>query len=173
MQQGKIRAIAASNFEPDRLKLSLEVAEKNGLPRYACLQTLYNLYDRRDFEESLQDLCKTEGIGVLSYFSLAHGFLTGKYRSTDDLAKSASRRGEVGKYLTPRGNRILDALDRAAEKYSATPSQIALAWLMSRPGFSAPVSSATKLAQLDELIRATHIILDADSMADLDTVSAE
>ena len=171
MEQGKIRAIGASNFSPERLKSSLEVADKNNLPRYACLQTHYNLYERSDYETQLEDLCVAEGLGVLSYYSLASGFLTGKYRSEEDLNKSAARAASIAQYLNPRGLRILDALDGAAKKYNATQAQIALAWIMARPGFTAAIASATKIEQLDDLIQAAEIDLDKESMAELNEAS--
>lgn len=172
MEQGKIRAIAASNFSPQRLKSALRVAEEEGLPKYICLQTNYNLYDRSDYEDKLEDLCVSEGLGVLSYYSLASGFLTGKYRSKDDLQKSASRGGSVGKYINPRGLLILEALDRVAESYGATQAQIALAWIMARPGFSAAIASATTIEQLDDLMGAVDIKLEPETMALLNELSA-
>ena len=172
IEQGKIRAIGASNFGPERLRHSLEVADKNNLPRYVCLQTHYNLYERSEYETQLEALCVSEGLGVLSYYSLASGFLSGKYRSEADLNKSASRGGSAAQYLNPRGLRILDALDRAADKYDATPAQIALAWIMARPGFTAAVASSTKIEQLDDLMLAAEINLDDESVADLNEASA-
>lgn len=172
IEQGKIRAIAASNFSAERLKLSLDVAEQHKLPKYVCLQTHYNLYERAAYESELEALCVSKGLGVLSYYSLASGFLTGKYRSTEDLTKSASRGSAVEEYLNPRGLSILDALDRAAKKYHAQPAQIALAWIMARPSLSSAVASATKITQLDDLIQSTKLSLDEETMSDLNQASA-
>ncbi|WP_432786972.1 1-deoxyxylulose-5-phosphate synthase YajO [Oligella sp. MSHR50489EDL] len=172
IEQGKIRAIAASNFSAQRLESSFAVAKALGLPKYSALQTHYNLCDRQDYEESLEDVCMQEGLGVLSYYSLASGFLTGKYRSEEDLQKSATRASTVAKYLNPRGLVILDALDQVTKSYAATPAQIALAWIMARPGFSAAIASATTLAQLDDLMAAVDIKLDAEAMGLLNQASA-
>lgn len=172
IDQGKIRAIGASNFTPERLAASLKVAKENSLTPYSCLQTHYNLYERSEYESGLEGLCVAEGLGVLSYYSLASGFLTGKYRSEADLAKSASRGSSVAQYLTPRGLLILEALDRAAQKYNATQAQIALAWIMARPGFTSAIASATKIEQLDDLMAAAEIVLDEESIKDLTEASA-
>lgn len=172
MEQGKIRAIGASNFGVERLRHSLEVADKNNLPRYACLQTHYNLYERSEYEDQLEQLCVSEGLGVLSYYSLASGFLTGKYRGEADLKKSASRGGSAAQYLNPRGLRILEALDSVAARYDATQAQIALAWIMARPGFTAAVASSTKIEQLDDLMQATEISLDEESIVELNEASS-
>ena len=142
-----------------------------GLPRYATLQPHYNLYERASFEGPLQDLCVREGIGVITYFSLAAGFLTGKYRSEADFGKSARGQG-MKKFLNPRGHAILAALDALAERLSATPSQVALAWLMTRPSVVAPIASATSVAQLDELMAATRLTLPVEAMRTLDAASA-
>ena len=169
--QGKVRAIGASNLSVDRLQQALDVSARNGLPRYLTLQPPYNLYDRATFEGPLASLCIREGIGVISYFSLAAGFLTGKYRSEADFAKSA-RGGGMAKYLDPRGLRILAALDRVAADQRATPASVALAWLIDRPGLTAPIASATTVEQLGELIAATRLRLDADAVRALDQASA-
>jgi aryl-alcohol dehydrogenase-like predicted oxidoreductase len=171
VKQGKVRAIGASNFGAPRLEESLETSQKKGYPRYQSLQPLYNLSDRKEFEEDLEALCVKEKLGVLPYFSLASGFLTGKYRSEKDLEGKA-RSGEVKKHMTPRGTKILDALDAVAKKHKAKPAQIALAWLLARPSVTAPISSATSLPQLKELIAATEIKLDKESIAALDKASA-
>ena len=141
------------------------------MPRYATLQPLYNLYDRDAFEGALQDLCVRDGLGVITYFSLAAGFLTGKYRSEADFAKSQRGRG-MQKYLNPRGLRIVAALDQVAKRVEAKPSQVALAWLIGRPGVTAPIASATSVAQLRELIAATRLTLDAEAVRTLDAASA-
>ncbi len=168
---GKVRAIGASNLTPERLSQALDVAEKHGLPRYQSLQPLYNLYDRADFENGLAALCRENGLGVISYYSLASGFLTGKYRSKDDLGQSA-RGATVEKYLTERGSRILDALDAAAKNHAATPAQVAIVWLIAQPAVTVPIASATRLAQLNELIGAVELKLSADELALLDKASA-
>jgi len=169
--QGKVRAIGASNLSADRLQQALDVSARNDLPRYLTLQPPYNLYDRATFEGPLASLCIREGIGVISYFALAAGFLTGKYRSEADFAKSA-RGGGMSKYLNPRGLRILAALDRVAADKHATPAAVALAWLIDRPGLTAPIASATTVEQLGELIAATRLRLDADAVRALDQASA-
>jgi len=171
MQQGKVKAIGASNLTADRLAHALAVSRQHGYPRYATLQPLYNLYDRSSFEGALAELCVREDIGVITYFSLAAGFLTGKYRTEADFAKSERGRG-MQKYLNPRGRRILAALDEVAGRCHASPAQVALAWLIGRPGVTAPIASATSLAQLAELIAATRLELDADALRTLDGASA-
>jgi len=171
LQQGKVKAIGASNLSAPRLAQALETSRTKGLPRYATLQPHYNLYERASFEGELQALCMREGIGVITYFSLAAGFLTGKYRSDADFGKSARGPG-MKKFLNPRGMKILDALDAVAKRYSATPAQVSLAWLMSRPGVTAPIASTTNLDQLQEILRAASIKLDAEAVAALERASA-
>ncbi len=171
IRQGKVRAIGASNYTAPRLAAALWASKAAGLPRYECLQSLYNLYDRAPFEEALEPLCVSERLGVLPYFSLASGFLTGKYRSDADLAGSA-RGANVKKYLNDRGLRILRALDAVAERHNATPARVALAWLLARPSVTAPIASATSLRQLDELIAATQLLLDAAAIEELNQASA-
>ncbi len=151
IKQGKVRAIGASNYSATRLAESLEVSRRHGLPRYESLQPLYNLYDREPFEAALEPLCQREQVGVISYFSLARGFLTGKYRSEADLGQSP-RGGGIGQYLNERGRRILAALDNVAARFNSTPAQVSLAWLIARPSVTAPISSATSLKQLDDLL---------------------
>ena len=141
------------------------------LPRYETLQPLYNLYARAEFEAKLQPLCVERGLGVIPYFSLASGFLTGKYRSEADFAKSARGAG-MKKYMNPRGMKILDALDDVARRCHATPAQVSLAWLMARPGVTAPIASATSVDQLQELLRAVTLTLDTEAMQALDEASA-
>ncbi len=170
-QAGKVRAIGASNLDAAQLAEALRVADAEGLPRYATLQPEYNLYDRASYDGPLRDLCVREGLGVITYYALASGFLSGKYRSRDDLAQSARGRG-VAKYLTPRGLRILGALDEVAGRHSAQPAEVALAWLMQRDGVTAPIASATSVAQLQSLVRAAGLRLDADDVAALDAASA-
>lgn len=171
MQQGKVRAIGASNYSAGRLGESFKVSKQHGLPRYECLQPHYNLYERAGYEKELEPVCEQEGIGVIPYFALASGFLTGKYRSEKDLAKGP--RGQmVKKYLDERGFRILAALDQAAAKLHSTPGKVALAWLIARPSITAPIASATSLEQLNDLVDAASLQLDADSMAALNHASA-
>jgi len=171
LRQGKVRAIGASNYSAARLRQALEVSKAGGLPRYATLQPHYNLYERASFEGELQALCVRENIGVITYFSLAAGFLTGKYRSEADFGKSARGPG-MKKFLNPRGIRIVDALAAVARRLNATPAQIALAWLMAQPGVTAPIASATNLDQLREILRAAQVRLDAEAIAALTVASA-
>jgi aryl-alcohol dehydrogenase-like predicted oxidoreductase len=170
MEQGKVRAIGASNYSAERLSYALKLSRRRGLPRYECLQTEYNLYDRRTYEEMLEPVCIENGLGVLSYFSLASGFLTGKYKSADDVTDKP-RGNFVKKYLNERGFRIVEALDQVAEQIHATPAQVALAWLIARPTVTAPIASATSLAQLKELVGATKLKLDEASIGLLNRAS--
>ena len=170
IRQGKVRAIGASNFSAERLARALELAKSAGLPRYESLQPWYNLYDRAGFEGELAALCRREGIAVLSYFSLASGFLTGKYRSEKDLANRA-RAYRVKDMLNERGSRILHALDEISRQLRATPAQVSLAWLIAR-GVTAPIASATSAEQLRELAGATRITLSAQAVERLDQASA-
>ena len=172
IQQGKVRAIGASNYTAPRLREALDVSERLGLPRYESLQPHYNLVERAIFEDELETLCVTEGLGVIPYFALAGGFLSGKYRSEADLQKSPRGQG-VAKYLDDRGKRILAALDDAAKKLDATPAQVAIAWLIARPSVTAPIASATDVDQLNDLLKAVRLQLDADTIAALDRASAE
>lgn len=170
---GKVRAIGASNYGAPRLAQALEVSKRAKLPRYECLQPLYNLYDRAVYEDELEPLCVREGLGVINFYALASGFLTGKYRTAADAGKSARGGGAVEKYLNPRGLRILDALDKAAKQYGSTPGQIAIAWQVARPSITAPIASATSMGQLNELMAAAQLQLDAGTLAALDAASAE
>lgn len=171
VKAGKVRAIGASNFDAARLEQALTVSDRLGLPRYATLQPHFNLVDRGGYEGALEALCRREGLGVIPYYSLAAGFLTGKYRKAED-AEGKARGRSVGKYLDARGLRVLAALDEVAAAHRATPAQVALAWLMARPGITAPIASATGIAQLDELVGATRIALDAATIARLDAAGA-
>ncbi|HBK47628.1 MAG TPA: alcohol dehydrogenase, partial [Xanthomonadaceae bacterium] len=174
VEQGKVRAIGASNYTAARLRDALEVSEQFKLPRYETLQPEYNLYDRAGYEAELEPLVREQSLGVISYYSLASGFLTGKYRTADDAGKSSARGASVVKqYLNPRGLRILAALDDIAAKHSATPAQIALAWLIARPGVAAPIASATSVEQLRDILAAATLSLSADDVAQLDAASAE
>lgn len=169
IKAGKVRVIGASNFKADRLAKALEVSLKNGLPRYESLQPWYNLYDRADFEGDLADLCRRENLGVIPYFSLASGFLTGKYRSEKDLEGKA--RGYRAKnMLNERGFRILKALDTVSAESGATPAQISLAWLVAR-GVTAPIASATSIDQFNELLGSTALRLKPEAVRLLDEAS--
>jgi aryl-alcohol dehydrogenase-like predicted oxidoreductase len=170
VKEGKVRLIGASNFTPERLLRSLEASKQHGYPSYQTLQPLYNLYDREVFEKELEPICVEHGIGVISYYSLASGFLTGKYRSEEDLSKSARGAGNK-KYLNEKGFRILSALDKVAEKFKSTPASISIAWLLAGHSVTAPIASATSIEQLGSLINATQINLDADSMILLNNAS--
>jgi aryl-alcohol dehydrogenase-like predicted oxidoreductase len=173
IKAGKVRAIGASNYSAPRLAEALDVAEREGLPRYESLQPLYNLYDRAVFEDVLEPLCLERGVGVINFYALAAGFLTGKYRSEADAAKSARGANTTKKYLNPRGLRILAALDAAAKAHGATPGQVAIAWQIARPSITAPIASATSQKQLDELVAAASLALDAETITALDAASAE
>ncbi|WP_114216919.1 aldo/keto reductase [Ochrobactrum sp. 3-3] len=171
IEAGKVRAIGASNLTPERLTEALEVARTNNLPRYESLQPLYNLYDRADFENGLEEICRDNQLGAIPYYALAAGFLTGKYRSADDLAQSA-RGKSVEKYLTDRGSRIIAALDDVARNLDVTPAQVAIAWLIAQPSVTAPIASATRSAQLGELIAAAELKLSDDEIALLNKASS-
>jgi aryl-alcohol dehydrogenase-like predicted oxidoreductase len=170
IREGKVRAIGASNFTAARLKEALEISAESGLPRYESLQPKYNLSDRAEYEAELEPLCRREEIGVIPYYGLASGFLTGKYRSDADFGKSV-RGGRMAAYLDDRGRRILAALDAVAARKHATPAQIALAWLMARPGITAPIASATSVEQIRDLVQATEVRLDNEDVAQLDQAS--
>jgi aryl-alcohol dehydrogenase-like predicted oxidoreductase len=167
--QGKVRVLGASNFDAARLTSANDLAAAHGWPRYETLQPLYNLYDRSAFEGPSADACAEMGVSVIPYFGLASGFLTGKYRTEADLAQSPRGRG-VKKYLDERGLGILAALDRVSAELGASQAQVALAWLMEK--VAAPIASATSVAQLQDLMGAAHLRLDAEAMATLDEASA-
>jgi len=169
---GKVRAIGASNFTAARLVQALEASRKEGLPRYETLQPLYNLVERPAFEAELEPVCVANGLGVINFYALASGFLTGKYRSKADLSKSA-RGGAVEKYLNAKGLRVLAALDSVAERYRTTPASIALAWQIARPSITAPIASATSVAQLKELVAAASLQLDTDAIRQITEASSE
>ena len=171
IEEGKVRVIGASNYSADRLAEALKVSRENNLPRYETLQPDYNLIDRADYERDLEPLIRKENLGVINYYSLASGFLSGKYRSENDLAKSSARGGAVKKYLNPRGMKILTALDDVASSHHAKPAQVALAWLMARPGITAPIASATSVEQLHELVGAAKLELSSDEIAQLTAAS--
>jgi aryl-alcohol dehydrogenase-like predicted oxidoreductase len=169
--QGKVRIIGASNYAAARLAAALEVSRKNALPRYEVLQPHYNLYVRSDYESELEPLCLKQDIGVVSYFALASGFLSGKYRTAADAVKSERGEGIVAKYLNERGLRILAALDDVGRRYGATPASVALAWQIARPSITAPIASATSVDQLRELIAATQLEMDQAAIQQLDSAS--
>lgn len=170
IKAGKVRAIGASNFDPGQLGAAVALAKEKGLPRYEALQPIYSLCERAPLEGPLLELCMREDIGVIGYFGLASGFLTGKYRSEADL-EGSSRGDLVKKYLNPRGFKILAALDAVGERHGAKPAEVALAWVMARPGVTAPIASATSLEQLASLAKATRLSLSAEDMAELDAAS--
>ena len=173
IKQGKVRAIGASNYSAARLREALDTSTRMGLPRYETLQPLYNLYDRAVFEQDLQPLCVQEGLGVINFYALAAGFLTGKYRQAGDAAKSARGESTTKKYLNDRGLRILAALDDVAKQVGGTPGQVAVAWVMTRPAVVAPIASATSLPQLQDLVAASRLRLDPQALARLEQASAE
>jgi aryl-alcohol dehydrogenase-like predicted oxidoreductase len=172
VKQGKVRFIGASNFSAARLAESLKVSQSHDYPAYQSVQPQYNLFDRAGFEAGLEALCVKENVGVICYSALASGFLSGKYRSEADAGKSPRGANIVKKYLNQRGLRIVGALDQVAAETHTTPTQVALAWLMARPGMTAPIASATSAAQLQDLVAATSLKLNADATALLDGASA-
>lgn len=169
--EGKVRFIGASNLSPQRLLASLEASKRDGLPKYESFQPEYNLYAREGFEKELEKICVDNSLGVINYYSLAAGFLTGKYRSEADASKSTRGEGNK-KYMNERGFRILTALDEAASKNKTTQASVAIAWLLARASVTAPIASATSLSQLDSLIQATQLKLDGESILLLNTASA-
>ena len=162
---GKVRAAGASNLSPERFKASLDASKRLGLPRYESLQPLYNLSDRNEFESGYAETCRRERIGVIPYYGLAAGFLTGKYKTAADADKNPARGNRLKKYLNPRGTRILDAVGKVAAKHQATSSQVALAWLINR--ITAPIVSVTSLEQLADIVKAPSLKLTNDDMAAL------
>jgi aryl-alcohol dehydrogenase-like predicted oxidoreductase len=172
VKAGKVRAIGASNYTAPRLAEALEVSRKTGLPRYESLQPLYNLYDRAVFEAELQPLCLKEGVGVINFYALAAGFLTGKYRKPEDASKSKRGASTVGKYLNERGHQVLRGLDEAAKQTGHTHARLAIAWNMARPGITSPIVSATSIAQLDEIVQAARLKLEPQTLKLLDDASA-
>jgi aryl-alcohol dehydrogenase-like predicted oxidoreductase len=172
IRAGKVRAIGASNYTGARLTEALEVSRSLGLASFQTLQPHYNLVHREDFERDLQPVCEANGLSVLPYYSLASGFLTGKYRSEADLGKSAARGVSVKKYLNPKGLAVVDAVAEVAARLKVTPAQVALAWLLSRPTIAAPIASATSVEQLGDILGCASLQLDPDALARLDTASA-
>lgn len=171
VKAGKVRAIGASNYTAERLEAALAVSAAHGYARYECLQPLHNLMDREPFESTLGPVCARHELGVAPYYSLASGFLTGKYRRPEDAA-GRPRAGGVKRYFSERGWRVLDALDAAATRLRSTPAAVALAWLMTQPTVTSAIASATTLAQLDELLQATELRLDAETLRVLGEASA-
>jgi len=171
IKQGKVREIGASNYSAARLAESLRISSAHGLPRYQSLQPLYNLVERKGFEGEIEALCLREKIAVIPFYSLASGFLTGKYRSAAD-TEGRARGSRVAKYLNDAGFRVIAALDAVAKRHQATPAQVALAWMIARPSITAPIASATNVEQLREIMRAPEINLDADAIAQIDQASA-
>jgi len=170
VKQGKVRAIGASNYDGIRFKEALQVSKDHNLEAYQCLQPEYNLYNREYYEKELEPVCRERNIGVITYYSLASGFLTGKYRSENDLSQS-SRGAGVKQFLNPRGYKILAALDKVAAEYDATPASVALAWVIARPGITAPIASATSIRQLDDLVKSTQLELSSDAIDLLNSAS--
>lgn len=172
IEAGKVRAIGASNYSAQRLSQALAVSAQHGLPRYETLQPEYNLYDRTDYENGLEQVAIQHRLGVINYYALARGFLSGKYRSAADATKSGARGNEViAHYLNPRGQRILAALDAVADAHRATPAQVALAWQIARPSITAPIVSATRVEQLHDVLRAADLHLATDELVSLDLAS--
>jgi len=167
IKEGKVRAIGASNFSAERLKEALDVSKAHGLPRYECLQPEFNLYERGAFEGPLEQLCRKENVGVIPYYPLASGFLTGKYRSPADFGKS-QRGGRMSAYLNAKGKKILAALDEVAASHNVNPAAVALAWLIARPSITAPIASATKEGQLKDFASAANLKLSKNEIAKLD-----
>ena len=171
VKAGKVRVVGASNYNAERLKASLDASAKAGIPRYETLQPLYSLVERSEFEGPLQALCVKENVSVIPYYSLASGFLTGKYRTEADLAGRARAAG-AGKYLNPKGLGVLKALDAGAKKHGATQAQVALAWLLAQPATAAPIASATTTEQLADILKSTTLKLDQETLAALTKASA-
>jgi aryl-alcohol dehydrogenase-like predicted oxidoreductase len=171
VKQGKVRAIGCSNFTADRIEESLKVSRERGYPEYVSLQPNYNLYDREDYEKNLEPTVLKHKLGVIPYFSLASGFLTGKYGSKAD-GEKAARAGMLGKYFTDRGTRILKALEKAAKESNGSQAQVALAWLIARRSITAPIASATKIEQLHDIIAATRLKLAPEAIEELNQASA-
>ncbi|MDT3401574.1 aldo/keto reductase [Mucilaginibacter terrae] len=171
IKDGKVRYIGASNFTAERLAESLQASKQHGFPAYISLQPEYNLYDREGYEKELEPLCAENNLGVITYYSLASGFLSGKYRSEADLNKSKRGAG-IKKYLNERGQRILQALDKVAKEYNTTPAAVSLAWVIARPSVTAPIASATSIEQLNELSKAVNLNLPAEVINKLTEASS-
>ena len=172
IQQGKVRYIGASNFSLERLQTSLQISVQHHLPRYICVQPLYNLYDRESFETTYRDFCIQAHVGVMTYYSLASGFLSGKYRTVEDVQKSARGEQVIKKYLNARGLKILHALDQVAREMKATPAQVALAWLIKQPAVTTAIVSATNVYQLTEIMQSVQIALAPEQLQMLNEASS-
>ncbi|MBI1172819.1 aldo/keto reductase [bacterium] len=171
IKAGKVRSIGASNFSAAQLRAALDTADREGLPRYSSIQPEFNLYDRASLEGPLLDLCRAEGLGVIPYYGLASGFLSGLYRDKAAIA-GKTRAGKLESYMTPRGFAILDALDAVAARHGANPAQVALAWVAAQPGLTGPIASATTAAQVADLVAAAKLALSAEDLRDLASASA-
>lgn len=171
IKEGKVRAIGASNYSAQRLQEALDISKQEGLARYETLQPEYNLYDRQEYESGLEQVAVKNGLGVINYYSLASGFLSGKYKKPEDASKSARGQGIVEKYLNDRGKRIIEALEDVAASHDASATQVALAWQIARPSITAPIVSATSLQQLDELVKATELELSKQEIEELASAS--
>lgn len=171
IRAGKVRWIGASNFSAERLKESLDISQRLSLPKYQSFQPEYNLYKRENFEKEFEQICLDNKLGVIGYYSLASGFLTGKYRSEADFGKSKRGAG-IKAYMNDRGFKILKALDEVSEQYNSAPASVALAWLIARPSVTAPIASVTSLTQLEELTRAAALKLNVEDIAILDEASS-
>ncbi|WP_432713001.1 aldo/keto reductase [Pedobacter sp.] len=170
IKAGKLRWIGASNFSPERLLSALDYSTNNNLARYEVFQPEYNLYNRESFEQNYEQICTEHHLGVISYFSLASGFLSGKYRSEADFGKS-QRGGGMKNYLNERGFQILKALDQVAEQYKVQQATVALAWLIAQPAITAPIASVTNLEQLAALTQAATLQLDHEALTLLNEAS--
>ncbi|WP_349844326.1 aldo/keto reductase [Pantoea dispersa] len=171
IKEGKVRAIGASNYSAQRLQEALDISKQEGLARYETLQPEYNLYDRQEYESGLEQVAVKNGLGVINYYSLASGFLSGKYKKPEDASKSARGQGIVEKYLNEHGKRIIEALEDVAASHDASATQVALAWQIARPSITAPIVSATSLQQLDELVKATELELSKQEIEELASAS--
>lgn len=171
VKEGKVRALGASNYSAQRLQVALDISKQQGLARYETLQPEYNLYDREGYESELEQVARDNHLGVINYYALASGFLSGKYKKPQDAAKSQRGQGIVDKYLNERGLRIVEALEDVAASHDASATQVALAWLIARPGITAPIVSATSLQQLDELVKATELALSKQEIEELSRAS--
>ncbi|WP_182058267.1 aldo/keto reductase [Pantoea sp. ME81] len=171
IKEGKVRAIGASNYNAKRLQEALDISKKEGLARYETLQPEYNLYDRQDYEGGLEQVAVKNGLGVINYYSLASGFLSGKYKKPEDASKSKRGQGIVEKYLNERGKRIVEALEDVAASHDASATQVALAWQIARPSITAPIVSATSLEQINELVKATELELSKQEIEELASAS--
>ena len=171
IEQGKVKMIGASNYSGARLREVLQLAAREGLPVYQTLQPEYNLYDRKGYEQDLEPVVREFGLGVVPYFSLASGFLTGKYKTAEDV-KGASRERLLGKYFDERGLRILEALAKVAAECGATQASVALAWLLAQPTVTAPIASATSTTQLQSLFAAVELKLSEEQVSRLTAAGA-